>query len=325
MTAPNSLTALYPEVEPYETGTLSVDDIHTLYWEQTGNPTGVPVVFIHGGPGAGSSAQDRRFFDPEHYRIILYDQRGCGRSRPLAELTNNTTDLLVEDLESLRKHLKIAQWHVFGGSWGSTLGLYYSQCHPHRCLSLTLRGIFLMRAKEISWWLYDMRQFFPERWKTFAEHIPLTEQSDLLEAYWKRLISDDPEVRLAAAQVWSEYEGACCTLRPNPDFLAHFQLNKVALSLARLEAHYFRTQRFEPEDRLLQDIHRVSAIPSVIVQGRYDVVCPIVSADELHQRWPQADYQIIEDAGHSSREPGICAALVDAMDRFRSLPSLRDA
>lgn len=308
---------LFPPIDPYQTGTLAVDDLHTLYWEQSGNPRGVPVLFLHGGPGAGASPTHRRFFDPAHYRIVVIDQRGAGRSTPLGELRDNTTDLLVADLEVLRRKLGIERWHVFGGSWGSTLSLAYAQAHPERCLGLILRGIFLMRKSEIDWFLYSMRTLFPEAWAAFAAHIPEGERGDLLESYWSRLTSPEPAVRIAAARVWSVYEGSCSSLLPSPELIAASGEDNHALGLARIEAHYFRNNRFTPEDRLLRDVHKVRHIPAVIVQGRYDVVCPIVSADELHRTWPEAEYRVVPDAGHSAMEPGIRAALVQATERFK--------
>jgi proline iminopeptidase len=225
-------------------------------------------VFLHGGPGAGATPADRRFFDPDHFRVVLYDQRGCGRSTPAGELRENTPELLVGDLEALRSHLGIQRWHLFGGSWGSTLALLYAQTHPERCLSLTLRGIFLLRRQEVDWWLYGMGRFFPELWREFAGHVPEPERDDLLEAYWRRLTSEDAQTRREAALAWSVYEGSCCTLLPSPSFARAFGQEPLALSLARLEAHYFRNQRFQPEDRLLRDAGRLARIPGTIVQGR---------------------------------------------------------
>lgn len=310
---------IFPPLEPYETGILPVDEIHTLYWEQCGNPGGAPVVFLHGGPGAGASPTHRRFFDPRHYRIIIFDQRGSGRSRPLGEVRRNTTELLVEDMERLRRHLSVDRWHLFGGSWGSTLALAYAQTHPDRCLGLILRGIFLLRRTEIDWFLHHMRMVFPEAWASFIAHIPAEERGDLLEAYWRRLDSSDPRVRMAAARAWSMYEGACSSLIPAPDLVAAAGEDRHALGLARIEAHYFRTGILTPEDKLLRDVDRIRHIPAVIVQGRYDIVCPIVTADELHRAWPEADYRIVHDAGHSAMEPGIRAALVQATERFKTL------
>lgn len=308
---------LFPPIDPYQTGFLPVDEIHTLYWEQSGNPRGVPVLFLHGGPGAGASPTHRRFFDPGHYRIVVMDQRGAGRSTPLGEVRRNTTELLVEDAERLRRHLGIERWLLFGGSWGSTLALAYGQTHPERCLGLILRGIFLMRKTEIDWFLYSMRTIFPEAWATFAGHILPEERGDLLEAYWRRLNAPDAATRMAAARVWSLYEGSCSSLLPSPELIATSAEDTHALGLARIEAHYFRSNRFTPEDRLLRDVHRIRHLPGAIVQGRYDIVCPITSADELRRAWPEADYRVVPDAGHSAMEPGIRAALVQATERFK--------
>lgn len=310
---------LYPPIAPFGKGMLRVDARHALYWEQIGNPEGAPVLFLHGGPGAGASPAHRRFFDPDHYRIIIFDQRGAGRSTPLGETRDNTTDHLIGDIEALRDYLGVGRWHIFGGSWGSTLALAYAQSYPEQCLSLTLRGIFLMRRFEIDWFLYQMRSIFPEAWADFVAPIPEAERGDLLEAYYKRLNSDDEKVRLAAARSWSLYEGACSTLKPSSDLLATAADENHALGLSRIEAHYFRNNLFDPEDKLLRDLDRIRAIPAAIVQGRYDIVCPIVSADELHRRWPEADYVIVRDAGHSAMEPGIRSALLSATERFKLL------
>ncbi|HET8728600.1 MAG TPA: prolyl aminopeptidase [Alphaproteobacteria bacterium] len=311
--------AIYPPLDPYQTGTLQVDPIHRIYWEQCGNPHGVPVVFLHGGPGAGASPMHRRFFDPGHYRIVILDQRGAGRSRPLGEVRNNTTAHLIADIEALRGRLGIDRWHVFGGSWGSTLALAYAQEHPERCLSLVLRGIFLMRRSEIDWFLYGMRMIFPDAWAQFSGFLPAAERDDLLESYHRRLINPDPDIHLPAARAWSIYEGACSTLLPNPDTVAAAGEDTHALGLARIEAHYFRNNLFDPETLLLDRMSRVRHIPGAIVQGRYDVVCPIVTADELRQAWPEARYVVVPDAGHSAMESGIRAALIDATQRFRSI------
>ncbi len=312
-------TDLYPEIEPFQTGWLTVDDLHTLYWEQSGNPDGVPAVFLHGGPGSGATPAHRRFFDSEHYRVVVFDQRGAGRSTPLGELKDNTTEHLVSDVEALRRHLGIERWLIFGGSWGSSLALAYAQAFPERCIALVLRGVFLCRQHEVDWFLNGMRRIFPEAWRRFAEYLPEHEQDDLLAGYYRRLTDPDPTVHMPAARMWSQYEGACSTLRPNPDTIAAFADPKVALGLARIEAHYFMNGLFLEEAQLLNDTHRLSGVPGVIVQGRYDVVCPIESADALARAWPDAEYVIVPDAGHSAMEPGIRTALIDATNRFRAL------
>ncbi len=312
-------TALYPDIEPYATGMLALDGLHRMYWEQSGNPEGAPVLFLHGGPGAGAAPGHRRFFDPAHYRIVIYDQRGAGRSLPLGELTDNTTPHLVADIERLRSMLGIARWLVFGGSWGSTLALAYAQAHPECCTGLVLRGIFLCRDSEIDWFLYGLRTLFPEVWRAFVAPIPPAERGDLLTAYYRRLTDPDPAVHMPAARAWSTYEGACSTLRPSPETVAYFAGDVVALGLARIEAHYFKHDIFLPPNALLENVARVRGIPAVIVQGRYDAVCPIVTADDLHQAWPEAEYIVVADAGHAAWEPGICAELVKATERYKRL------
>ena len=294
---------LFPPIEPFETGRLERDPPHALYWEQSGRPDGQTVLFLHGGPGAGASPEHRRFFDPAHYRIVVFDQRGAGRSSPLGEISNNTTGHLVADIEALRECLRIERWLVFGGSWGSTLALAYAEAHPERVTGLVLRGVFLCRKQEIDWFLYGMRWIFPEIWRRFAEAVPEAEREDLLGAYHRRLIDPDPEVHMPAARAWSTYEGACSTLRPSPETVAAFAEDTMALGLARIEAHYFTNGIFLEDGALLDNVERMRRIPGVIVQGRYDVVCPIKTADELAGAWPEADYVIVSDAGHSAMEP----------------------
>jgi proline iminopeptidase len=308
---------LYPEIEPHRSGMLEVDGLHRIYWEECGNATGQPVVFLHGGPGAGSAPAHRRFFDPAHYRIVIFDQRGAGRSRPLGELRDNTTPLLIADMENLRRRLGIERWLVFGGSWGSTLALAYAIAHPERCSGLVLRGIFLCRSSEIEWFLYGVRSLFPEAWAAFASAIPAAERGDLLSAYYRRLTDSDPAIHMPAARAWSIYEGSCSTLLASPETVAYFSSDVVALGLARIEAHYFTHQIFMPPNALLENVGRIRQIPAVMVQGRYDAVCPIVTADDLHRAWPEADYVVVPDAGHSAWEPGICAELVKATERFK--------
>jgi proline iminopeptidase len=318
---------LYPSIEPYRAGRLPVDDIHTLYWEECGNPSGVPVLFLHGGPGAGCSPEHRRFFDPQYYRIVLFDQRGAGRSTPHGETTNNTTALLVSDIEALRAMLKISAWHVFGGSWGSTLALAYAQTHPQPCLSLTLRGIFLLRASEVDWFLHGLRNFAPQSWQQFVEFLPESLRGDICNGYWTQLNHELPEIRSAAASSWASYEARSVSLRTNaaapapvpaaaPVLSASASLS--AVGLARLEVHYMRSNQFVPDDALLRGVERIRHIPCAIVQGKYDLLCPPITAAALHSAWPESTLQIIEDAGHSAFEPGIRAALVAIMDGRRT-------
>lgn len=308
---------LFPPIEPIRSGMLELDAPHRMYYEECGNLRGVPVVFLHGGPGAGASAVHRQFFDPAFYRIVVYDQRGAGRSTPLGCLQSNTTPDLVEDLERLRKHLGIDRWMVFGGSWGSTLAIAYAEHHPERCLALVLRGIFLCRKSEIDWFLYGLRAIFPEAWRTFSGYVPEAERGDLLMAYHRRLVDPDPAIHMPAARCWSVYEGSCSTLLPNPALVADFASDRVALGLARIEAHYFVNDIFLPDDFLLANARRLKDIPGAIVQGRYDIVCPAVSADDLHRAWPEAEYTVVPDAGHSAFEPGIRARLVAATEEFK--------
>jgi len=312
-------SALFPEIEPYDSGMLPLDTRHTMYWEQSGNPSGVPVLFLHGGPGAGSTPAHRRFFDPAHYRIVVFDQRGSGRSKPLGEIRDNTTPHLVNDIETLRQHLGIDKWIIFGGSWGSTLALAYGEAHPNRCLGFILRGIFLCRKQEIEWFLYGLRNFFPEAWNSFVSLLLPSERGDILTAYYQRLLNPDPEIHMPAARAWGAYEGSCSTLLPSPETVNYFSGDIVALGLARMEAHYFSHDIFLPENALLNNVSKLHHIPATIVQGRYDAVCPIISADDLHHAWPQAEYIVIEDAGHSVWEPGILETLVKTTDKFKTM------
>lgn len=314
---------LYPAIEPFHTERLTVSARHTIYFEQCGNPRGIPVLFVHGGPGAGCSTTDRQFFDPGVFRVVLVDQRGAGRSTPLGDVTDNTIDDLVVDFERIREHLGVAEWHVFGGSWGSTLGLYYAERHPDRVLSLCLRGIWLLRQLEIDWWLGGLRALAPALWRAFAEHLPPERRGDLLNAYWDLLTGADDGAARDAAKAWATYEGAACTLLPNPEFMQLLTNDTTSWALARLEAHYLRNQRFTPDDRLLRDVHHVRHVPAFLVHGRYDLVCPLVGADDLHRAWPEASFVIVDDAGHSSHEPGIAKQLVAAMDRVARTGSPR--
>jgi len=309
---------LYPPIEPIRQGMLAVSDVHTLYFEESGNPKGKPVVFLHGGPGGGSDPKVRRFFHPEKYRIVMFDQRGCGKSTPYASLEANTTWDLVSDIEKLREHLEIARWQVFGGSWGSTLALAYAEKHPDRVTELVLRGIFLLRKKEIDWFYQEGASIlFPDAWEPYLAHIPAAERGDLVAAYHKRLTSHDPAVRLAAAKIWSGWEGATSKLLPDASFMGHYEEDEFALAFARIEAHYFANRGFLKEDgQLLAEAGKIRHIPGVIVQGRYDVVCPIFSAWALHRAWPEADFVISPDAGHSAWEPPNTRALVAATDKF---------
>ena len=317
MTDPILANPLYPPIEPFRSGMLPVDDLHTLYWEECGNPLGRPVLFLHGGPGSGLAPRHRQFFDPAHYRIVLFDQRGAGKSTPLGECRDNTTQLLVQDIERLRAQLGVAQWLVFGGSWGSTLALAYGQTHPQRCTGFILRGIFLCSRAEIDWFLHGMQWFFPEQHARFVAPIPPAERSDLLRAYANRLFADDAAGRLEAARTWSRYEGSCLHLLPHREVADAFAADTVALGVGRLEAHYFQHAAFLAEGQLIRDVPRIRHLPATIIQGRYDVVCPPRSAWALHQAWPEASLQIVEDAGHAAFEPGISAALVAATDRFK--------
>lgn len=312
---------LFPPLEPYVKGMLRVDDLHTLYWEECGNPKGVPVVFLHGGPGAGATATHRRFFDPKHYRILIFDQRGAGRSLPLGETRRNNTDFLIDDIEALRQARGIDRWHIFGGSWGSTLAIAYAEAHPVRCLSLTLRGICLMQKREINWFLYGMRTIFPEAWDQFAEFVPEVERDDLLSAYIKLFASPDENVRLQAIRNWANYEGACSLLKPANHAVPVQESDVRDTGLSILEAHYFQNNLFTPDTKLLDEAYKLRPIPGCIVQGRYDIICPIITADELHQRWPEAVYKVIPDAGHSALEPGVRSALIEATDKFKTIVS----
>jgi proline iminopeptidase len=309
---------LYPPIEPFDSGYLAVGDGHEIYYEQCGNPRGKPAVFVHGGPGAGGDANARRFFDPAGYRIVVFDQRGAGRSLPHASLIANTTWHLVADMERLRQHLSIERWLVFGGSWGSTLALAYAETHPGAVTELVLRGIFLLRRAELQWFYqHGASMVFPELWQEFLAPIPPPERRDLLAAYHRRLTGADTEAQLVAARAWSIWEGATSSLWPNATRAAQFGAPQFALALARIEAHYFMNRGFfTDENQLLTGAEAIRGIPAVIVHGRYDMVCPIDTAFRLHQRWPEADLRVVLDAGHSAYEPGITAELVTATDRF---------
>ncbi|MBV2127342.1 MAG: prolyl aminopeptidase [Candidatus Thiodiazotropha sp. (ex Ctena orbiculata)] len=313
---------LYPAIEPFTSQMLPVGNGHRLYVEQVGKPDGIPVLFLHGGPGAGCEPYHRRFFNPDHYRVVLFDQRGCGHSTPHASLEANTTWELVGDIERIRQQLNIEQWLLFGGSWGSTLALAYAQSHPDRVTGMVLRGIFLCRDEEISWFYqHGASRVFPDYWEDFIAPIPQQERDDLLHAYHRRLSGENDIDRMAAAKAWSVWEGRTASLHPNPAVVSFFSDPHTALSLARIECHYFVNHAFLRPNQLLLESDRLADIPGVIVQGRYDLICPMTSAWELHRAWPGSELKVIGDAGHSAAEPGIRSALIEATDRFaKELP-----
>ncbi|MFP6710905.1 MAG: prolyl aminopeptidase [Rhodospirillales bacterium] len=308
---------LYPDIEAYAKGMLDLDGHHQMYWEVSGNPDGVPVVFLHGGPGAGAAPSHRRFFDPEHYRIVIFDQRGSGRSKPFADIKNNTTQHLIADMETLREHINIEKWMVFGGSWGSSLAMAYGIEHPNRTSGFILRGIFLCTQKELNWFLEGIKTVFPENWRDFRDFIPEPERGDLLAAFHKRLIDPDRSIHEPAARVWARFEGACSTLLPNPRSVAGMDSGRAALALARIEAHYFVNDLYLADDYFFSNLDSIRSIPAVMVQGRYDMVCPMVTADKLAQNWPESKLVIVPDAGHSAMEPAIRSALVAATEHFK--------
>lgn len=314
----NIMRELYPPIQPYNEGKLKVSDLHTLHYEESGNPQGKPVIFLHGGPGGGIETIYRQYFNPQGWRIVIFDQRGCGQSTPHAELQENTTWNLVRDIEKLREHLGIEKWVVFGGSWGSTLSLAYSQTHPDRCMGLILRGIFMLRQKEIQWFYQEGANYiFPDGWEAYLKPIPPEERHDLLNAYYKRLTSGDRATRQEAAKAWSIWEASTSKLIISDTLKDKFGEGQFAEAFARIECHYFVNKGFlEEENQLLNNIDRIRHIPAAIVQGRYDVVCPMTTAWELHQVWPEAEFIVIPDAGHSMTEPGIRSALVEIGDRF---------
>ena len=312
---------LYPPIEPYNQGKLKVSELHTIHYEESGNPRGKPVIFLHGGPGGGIAPMYRQYFDSQQWRIVIFAQRGCGQSTPYAELRENTTWDLVSDIEKLREHLNIGKWVVFGGSWGSTLALAYSQTHPDSCKGLILRGIFMLRASEISWFYQEGASYiYPDAWEEYLKPIPDEERHDLLTAFYKRLTSNDKQVRLAAAKAWSVWEASTSKLIPSMASKKRFSMAEFAEAFARIECHYFVNKGFfERENLLLENIDRIRHIPGIIVQGRYDVVCPMKSAWELHKTWSEAEFIIVPNAGHSVSEPGIKDALIRATDRFAAL------
>ena len=315
------MNVLYPEIEPYNEFNLKVSELHTIHVEESGNPNGKPVIFLHGGPGGGIEPVYRQYFDPEKWRIIIFDQRGCGRSTPHAELRENTTWDLVEDIEKIRCHLEIEKWVVFGGSWGSTLSLSYSITHPDRCKGLILRGIFMLRKKEIKWFYQEGCSFiYPDEWEKYLTPIPDSERHNMVKAYYKQLTSEDENIRLNAAKSWARWEASTSKLIQNEKSLHHFDDPKVFEAFSRIECHYFINRGFfETDGWLLNNVEKIRHLPAVIVQGRYDVVCPMVSAWELHRAFPEADFEIVQDAGHSMTEPGIRSKLIEMTDKFVEL------
>ncbi|GAB3731513.1 prolyl aminopeptidase [Nocardiopsis nanhaiensis] len=316
------MRTLYSPIEPYDTGMLDVGDGHRVYWELCGNPAGKPVVFLHGGPGGGCTPDHRRLFDPEKYRILLFDQRNCGRSTPHAsrmdvDLSTNTTWALVEDMERLREMIGADAWQVFGGSWGSCLALAYAQKHPERVTELIVRGIFTLREQELRWFYQEgASNLFPDLWEHYLAPIPEDERGDLISAYARRLGSSDRDVRLEAARAWSVWEGSTITLRPNPALREHHADEDYALAFARIENHYFHNKGFFTPEQLIEGAERIRHIPGVIIQGRYDVCTPVRTAYDLHRAWPEAEFHIVDDAGHAFSEPGILDRLLEATDRF---------
>ncbi|MBS1000923.1 prolyl aminopeptidase [Acetobacter persici] len=313
----DALRAPWPAIDPYAHGYLDTGEGHEIYWEECGNPHGIPVVFLHGGPGGGCSPAQRRLFDPSRYRIVLFDQRGCGRSRPHASLENNTTWHLVADIERLRVFFGIDKWAVFGGSWGSTLALAYAQTHPTRVTALMLRGIFTLRKAELLWYYQEGASWlFPDKWEDFQAPIPQAERGDMMAAYRKRLVSEDVTVRQEAALAWSLWEGRTLTLLPAPDIETQHEEADYALAFSRIENHYFVHGGWLEEGQLIRDVDRIRHIPTVIVQGRYDMATPVRTAWDLHRAWPEAEFRLINAAGHALFEPGILSALLEATDRF---------
>ncbi|MGE4351620.1 MAG: prolyl aminopeptidase [Bdellovibrionales bacterium] len=313
---PPNLRDFYPPIEPYETGRLPVDEMHTLYWEQCGNPKGKPILFVQGGPGASIAPIHRQFFDPAVWRIILFDQRGCGQSTPAGELRNNTTEHLISDIEKLREHLGLKKWHLFGGSWGSTLSLAYGEEHPERCLGFVLRGVFLFRQKEVEWYANGIRTIRPEAWEKYASLVPVEERGDLLAAYLRRLKDPDPETARRAAKSMIAYEISSATISPASEFILSEEEEKQYALMPLMEAHYMTNNRPIPDDKYLANVTRLHGIPATIVQGRYDLICPALSAYELHKNWPGSELIIIENGGHSSFDPGVRSALIEATDQM---------
>ncbi len=310
----------YPETEPFSTGRLKVSDLHDIYYEEVGNPNGKPALFIHGGPGGGIEPSHRRYFDPKYFRVVLFDQRGCGKSTPHAELRENTTWDLIHDIEKLRQHLKIEKWIVFGGSWGSTLSLLYAETYPERVSALVLRGIFLCRRKEIQWFYQSgASRIYPDVWEEYVKPIPENERGDFVSAYYKRLTSENRDIRIQAAKAWSTWEGATSRLIPDLEMIRHSGEDHFAEAFARIECHYFINGIWMRNDnQILEDIHKIRHIPCEIIHGRYDVVCPVENAWDLHRAWPESRLHIVPDAGHSAKEPGILTKLIEAVERLKT-------
>ena len=316
MSNPSTEITLYPVIEPYEHGFLELDSCHQMYWEISGNRDGIPIVFLHGGPGAGSSGLHRRYFDPEFYKIIIFDQRGSGRSKPFAEVKNNTTQHLIEDMEVLRKLLNVDKWFLFGGSWGSALALAYGLKYTNKVLGFILRGVFLCRQFELDWFLRGMRTVFPDHWKRFVDFLPEDERANLLQSYYDRLMDPNPDIHMEAAASWVNYESSCSTLMGK---ISGSSGNSAGvLSLARIEAHYFVNNMFVSDDYFMGQINRVRHLPGIVVQGRYDMVCPSVTAFQLHSEWPKLDLRLVPDAGHSAMEPTIRSELIKATNAYKN-------
>ncbi len=311
------MKALYPAIKPFAQHTVKMPDGHELYIEEVGSPHGLPVLFLHGGPGAGCSEDDRRFFDPEKYHIILFDQRGCGRSTPFASLENNTTQHLILDIERIRQFLVIEKWMIFGGSWGSTLGLLYAQAYPQRVIAMILRGIFLCEKRELHWFYQEGASFiFPDYWEEFIKPIPEAERNNFIQAYYHRLTGKDEVLRMHCAKIWSEWEAKCATLSPNKDVLDRFTHPHIAMSIARIEAHYFAHHAFIQPNQIIAEMPKIKHIPSMLIHGRYDMICPLENALRLYQAWPESELHIIREAGHSAKEPAITDALIEATNRY---------
>lgn len=317
--ANSSETLVFPAIEPYENGLIPTGSTHNFYYEACGNPSGTPILVLHGGPGSGCNPGQRRFFDPTYYRIILFDQRGCGRSQPAGCVEQNTTADLVEDIERLRRHLGIEHWLIFGGSWGSTLALAYATTHPERVRGMILRGIFMARPSEMQWFLYESRTFFPEAWEQLVAPLAAHERSDILGAYHQRIFGSDSTACMAAAHNWGKFEGSIISLLPPPPSDGLAPPDEVVLARARVQLHYLANDCFLRETPLLERVDRLHNIPAIIIQGRYDMVCPLITAYELHQAWPEASFQVVPDAGHASFETSITAALLAAAEHFKLL------